>query len=199
MLWVLKWTVSPRRFIWAPTTYISFERYENIPIFTLKFWSSGNYHVLFMNRMISREKVSGKTESTINGVLEINSRSMGEELETNYNSLGQDWRGTRKDQASILLYHLLNLQQTTFFNFVSSNCNQLDIWGESQTIITSSFFFTNEDIQSVSTCMQKCKLRTTCCCKYRVFSHAREPLYLNSAVIMWWLQSTSAQNSVPSC
>ena len=27
--------------------------------------------------------------------------------------------------------------------------------------------------------------------------HAREPLYLNSAVIAWWLQSTSAQNSVP--
>ena len=49
-----------------------------------------------MNRMISREKVSGKTESIINGVLEINSRSMGEELETNYNTLGQDWHGTRK-------------------------------------------------------------------------------------------------------
>ena len=27
--------------------------------------------------------------------------------------------------------------------------------------------------------------------------HAREPLYSNSAVIAWWLQSTSAQNSVP--
>ena len=26
--------------------------------------------------------------------------------------------------------------------------------------------------------------------------HTREPLYSNSAVIMWWLQSTSAQNSV---
>ena len=75
-----------------------------------------------MNRMISREKVSGKTESIINGALEINSRSMGEELETNYNSLGQDWHGTRK-RPSLLLYHLL----TTFFNFVSSNCNQLDI------------------------------------------------------------------------
>ena len=29
--------------------------------------------------------------------------------------------------------------------------------------------------------------------------HAREPLYSNSAVIACWLQSTSAQNSVPSC
>ena len=28
-------------------------------------------------------------------------------------------------------------------------------------------------------------------------AHAREPLYSNSAVIMWWLQSTSAQNSAP--
>ena len=27
-------------------------------------------------------------------------------------------------------------------------------------------------------------------------SHAREPLYSNRAVIAWWLQSTSAQNSV---
>ena len=27
----------------------------------------------------------------------------------------------------------------------------------------------------------------------------REPLYSNSAVIAWWLQSTSAKNSVPSC
>ena len=27
--------------------------------------------------------------------------------------------------------------------------------------------------------------------------HAREPLYSNSAVIAWWLQSTSAQNRVP--
>ena len=29
--------------------------------------------------------------------------------------------------------------------------------------------------------------------------HAREPLYTNSAVTMCWLQSTVAQNSVPSC
>ena len=29
--------------------------------------------------------------------------------------------------------------------------------------------------------------------------HAREPLYSNSAVIVWWLGSTSAQNRVPSC
>ena len=29
--------------------------------------------------------------------------------------------------------------------------------------------------------------------------HAREPLYSKGAVIAWWLQSTSAQNSVPSC
>ena len=30
-------------------------------------------------------------------------------------------------------------------------------------------------------------------------NHAREPLYVNSAVIAWWLQSMTAQNSVPSC
>ena len=29
--------------------------------------------------------------------------------------------------------------------------------------------------------------------------HAREPLYSKGAVKAWWLQSTSAQNSVPSC
>ena len=29
--------------------------------------------------------------------------------------------------------------------------------------------------------------------------HAREPQYAKSAVIAWWLQSTSAQNSVPCC
>ena len=28
-------------------------------------------------------------------------------------------------------------------------------------------------------------------------NHAREPLYSNSAVIVWWLQSTSLQNRVP--
>ena len=27
--------------------------------------------------------------------------------------------------------------------------------------------------------------------------HSSEPLYSNSAVIAWWLQLTSAQNSVP--
>ena len=26
-----------------------------------------------------------------------------------------------------------------------------------------------------------------------------EPLYLDSAAIAWWLQSTSAQNNVPRC
>ena len=30
-------------------------------------------------------------------------------------------------------------------------------------------------------------------------SHAREPLYPKDAAIPWWLQSTSAQKSVPSC
>ena len=30
-------------------------------------------------------------------------------------------------------------------------------------------------------------------------SQAREPLYSNSAVNLWWLQSTRAQNSAPSC
>ena len=30
-------------------------------------------------------------------------------------------------------------------------------------------------------------------------NNAREPLYSKGAVITWWLQSTSAQNSVPSC
>ena len=29
-------------------------------------------------------------------------------------------------------------------------------------------------------------------------SHARDPLYSNSAVIAWWLQTASAQNSVHS-
>ena len=29
--------------------------------------------------------------------------------------------------------------------------------------------------------------------------HARDPLYSKGAVIPWWLQSTSVQNSVPSC
>ena len=29
--------------------------------------------------------------------------------------------------------------------------------------------------------------------------HAREPLYSKVAVIAWWLQSTSAQNSARSC
>ena len=29
--------------------------------------------------------------------------------------------------------------------------------------------------------------------------HARKPLYSKDAVIAWWLQSTSAQNIVPSC
>ena len=32
-----------------------------------------------------------------------------------------------------------------------------------------------------------------------VHLHAREPLYSKGAVIAWWLQSKSAQNSVPSC
>ena len=30
-------------------------------------------------------------------------------------------------------------------------------------------------------------------------SQAREPLCSNTAVIVWWLQSTNAQNRVPSC
>ena len=34
---------------------------------------------------------------------------------------------------------------------------------------------------------------------YRNYDHAREPLYSNSTVIALWLQSTSVQNSVPSC
>ena len=29
--------------------------------------------------------------------------------------------------------------------------------------------------------------------------HAREPPHSNSAVIVWWLQSASVQNSGPSC
>ena len=32
---------------------------------------------------------------------------------------------------------------------------------------------------------------------YSINNDARERLYSNSAVIAWWLQSTSAQNSVP--
>ena len=35
---------------------------------------------------------------------------------------------------------------------------------------------------------------------FRLFDNdAREPLYSNSAVIAWWLQSTSAQNNVHIC
>ena len=37
MLWVLKRTVSMRRFFWAPKTYIKIDRYENIHNFTLNY------------------------------------------------------------------------------------------------------------------------------------------------------------------
>ena len=30
-------------------------------------------------------------------------------------------------------------------------------------------------------------------------NHAREPLYSKGAVIAWWLQTTIAQNCIPSC
>ena len=36
MLWVLKRTVSMRRFFWAPKTYVKTEGQENIFTFTLK-------------------------------------------------------------------------------------------------------------------------------------------------------------------
>ena len=47
----------------------------------------------------------------------------------------------------------------------------------------------------------------SCSCSHLLFhniisgtlSQAREPLYSNSAVNLWWLQSTRAQNSAPSC
>ena len=38
MLWVLKRTVSMRRFFWAPKTYAKYHGYENIYNFTLKFF-----------------------------------------------------------------------------------------------------------------------------------------------------------------
>ena len=38
MLWVLKRTVSMRRFFWAPETYAKIHRLENINNFTLKFF-----------------------------------------------------------------------------------------------------------------------------------------------------------------
>ena len=38
MLWVLKRTVSIRRFFSAPKTYVKTDRYENIYNFTLKFF-----------------------------------------------------------------------------------------------------------------------------------------------------------------
>ena len=36
MLWVLKRTVSMRRFCWAPKTYVQTDGLENIYIFNLK-------------------------------------------------------------------------------------------------------------------------------------------------------------------
>ena len=36
MLWILKRTVSMRRFFWAPKTYVKTDGYENIYNFTLK-------------------------------------------------------------------------------------------------------------------------------------------------------------------
>ena len=36
MLWVLKRTVSMRRFFWAPKTYVQSDGFENIYNFTLK-------------------------------------------------------------------------------------------------------------------------------------------------------------------
>ena len=39
MLWVLKRTVSMRRFFWAPKTYFKINGLENIYIFTLKIFA----------------------------------------------------------------------------------------------------------------------------------------------------------------
>ena len=45
MLWVLKRTVSMRRFFWAPKTYAKSSRWENIYNLTLKFFA---YHNLWI-------------------------------------------------------------------------------------------------------------------------------------------------------
>ena len=42
MLWVLKRTVSMRRFFWAPKTYVKIDGLENIYNFTLKIFVSLN-------------------------------------------------------------------------------------------------------------------------------------------------------------
>ena len=49
MLWVLKRTVSMRRFFWAPKTYVKIDGYENIYNFKLIFfWLILTYELIYL-------------------------------------------------------------------------------------------------------------------------------------------------------
>ena len=52
MLWMLKRTVSMRRFFWAPKTYVKTDGYENIYIFTLEFFVYLNLCSLWMKGQV---------------------------------------------------------------------------------------------------------------------------------------------------
>ena len=73
MLWVLKRTVSMRRFFWAPKTYVKIDGLENIYNFTLKIFvylnlCSYNMHTEeFKTHVISSERVYCYIFSVLSG------------------------------------------------------------------------------------------------------------------------------------